>query len=72
MTKISTTIRELPHGWLWKERGTLFKTAKSVITALKKEDRQAIASGKNVVIRLTSWETTSTAGKKIVGFLTSK
>jgi len=72
MTKIETTIRELPSGWLWKERGTLFKTAQSAITALRKEDRLAVANGKSIVMRSTNWETTSPAGKKIVSFLTSQ
>lgn len=71
MTKVSTTIRELPCGWLWKERGVVFKTAQSAIKALQKEDRKSVSNTKSGVIRTTNWETTSVAGKKIVEFLTS-
>ena len=68
---IESTIRELPSGWLWKERGTLFKTASSAIKTLRLEDRELVASGKLLVIRKTNWETTSNAGRKIIQFLTS-
>jgi hypothetical protein len=69
--RIETTIRELPSGWLWKERGTLFKTANSAIKTLKKEDGELISAGNLIVIRKTNWETTSKAGQKIIRFLTS-
>ena len=69
--KIESKIRELPSGWLWKERGTLFKTANSAIKTLKKEDRKLITAGNLLVIRKTNWETTSKAGEIIIRFLTS-
>jgi hypothetical protein len=69
--KIESTIRELPSGWLWKERGTLFRTASSAIKTLKKEERMLVAAGNLFVIRKTNWETTSKAGQRIIRFLTS-
>jgi hypothetical protein len=63
----STTIRELPNGWLAKERGTIYKTAHAAFKATCREDR-AIARDvpSAAVVRSISWEPTTNAGRSII------
>jgi hypothetical protein len=63
----STTILELPTGWLAKERGATYKTAHAALQATRREDR-AIARDvpSAAVIRLITWEPTTRAGRSIV------
>jgi hypothetical protein len=63
----STTIRELPTGWLAKERGTTYKTAHAALQATRREDR-AITRGmpSSAVVRIINWEPTTSAGRSII------
>ena len=63
----SITIRELPTGWLAKERGTTYKTAHGALLATRREDR-AIARDipSAAVVRLINWEPTTSAGRTVV------
>jgi hypothetical protein len=62
-----TTIRELPTGWLAKERGATYKTAHAALQATRREDR-AIIRGmpSSAVVRVINWEPTTAVGRSIV------
>ena len=66
--KIKSTIRELPKTWLWKERGTTYKTAHSAMKAMQREARQIVKSRPDIrfVIRNVDWEPTTDIGRAIV------
>ena len=63
----STTLLELPTGWLAKERGTTYKTAHAALRATRREDR-AIARDlpSSMVIRMINWEPTTNVGRYVV------
>jgi hypothetical protein len=65
------TVRELPSGWLWKERGNVYKTASAVLKAFRKEDSTAATGSKVCVIRITNWEPTTIAGTMILRAITT-
>jgi hypothetical protein len=63
----STTIRELPTGWLAKERGTTYKTAHAALQATCREDRAITRDlPSSAVIRIINWEPTTNAGRSVV------
>lgn len=68
----SITIRELPSGWLAKERGTTYKTAHAALQAIRREHR-GIASGipSAAVVGVITWEPTTNVGRSIVAALQS-
>jgi hypothetical protein len=63
----SATIRELPTGWLAKERGATYKTAHAALQATRREDR-AITRGmpSSAVVRIINWEPTTAVGRSVV------
>jgi hypothetical protein len=63
----STTILELPAGWLTKERGTTYKTAHAALQAIRREDRRITREiPEAAVIRIINWEPTTNAGRSVV------
>jgi hypothetical protein len=63
----SATIRELPTGWLAKERGTAYKTAHAALQAARREDRAITRDMPSAaVVRTINWEPTTNAGRSIV------
>jgi hypothetical protein len=63
----SATIRELPTGWLAKERGTTYKTAHAALQAARREDRAITRDMPSAaVVRIMNWEPTTSAGRSIV------
>ena len=62
-----TTILELPNGWLAKERGTTYKTARAALKATNREDRRITRDiTEAAVIRVINWEPTTNAGRAVV------
>jgi hypothetical protein len=63
----STTILELPAGWLAKERGITYKTAHAALQAARREDRRITHdTPQAAVIRIINWEPTTNAGRAVV------
>jgi hypothetical protein len=63
----STTILELPAGWLAKERGTTYRTAHAALQATRREDRRiAREIPEAAVIRIINWEPTTNTGRAVV------
>jgi hypothetical protein len=63
----STTILELPAGWLAKERGTTYKTAHAALQATRREDRAITRDlPSSAVVRIINWEPTTNAGRAVV------
>jgi hypothetical protein len=63
----TTTIRELPTGWLAKERGTTYKTAHAALQATRREDRRITRDiPEAAVVRFINWEPTTSAGRSII------
>jgi hypothetical protein len=63
----TVTIRELPIGWLAKERGTTYKTAHAALQAARREDRAITRDMPSAaVVRIINWEPTTNAGRSIV------
>jgi hypothetical protein len=63
----STTILELPAGWLAKERGTTYKTAHAALQATRREDRAITRDlPSSAVVRIINWEPTTAVGRSVV------
>ena len=63
----TTTILELPAGWLAKERGTTYKTAHAALQATRREDRAITRDlPSSAVVRIINWELTTNAGRAVV------
>jgi hypothetical protein len=63
----TTTIRELPAGWLAKERGMTYKTAHAALQATRREDRRIARDiPEAAVVRFINWEPTTSAGRSII------
>ena len=63
----STTLLELPTGWLAKERGTTYKTAHAALQATRREDRRIARDLPSAaVVRFINWEPTTAVGRSVV------
>jgi hypothetical protein len=69
----TTTIRELPTGWLAKEIGRTYKTAHGALQATRREDcRITRDMPEAAVVRVINWEPTTDMGRAIIWAVTSK
>jgi hypothetical protein len=66
MFRGKVTISETPRGWLWRERGRMFKTAGEASKAIQRENAMAVRKGVSAVIREISWLPITSHGTAIV------
>lgn len=66
MYKSIATVSELPTGWLWRERGKVYKSAGAVAKAMKRENNNAVRRGLKKVIRQVNWIPRTAMGTKII------
>lgn len=64
--KATATVAEMPQGWLWRERGKIYKSAGAVVKAMQKESNLTVKRGMSAVIRQISWVPSTPAGTRIV------